>query len=55
MEIFLIVLVIIVLAAMQEQVDLKCLNKDYEEWKKNRGVIVCGRSTQPDSSSETHT
>jgi len=36
MEIFLFILAIIVLASLQEQVDLTCLNKDYERWKRNR-------------------
>jgi len=33
---FLIILAVIVLASWQNQVDVKCLNDDYEKWKNNR-------------------
>ena len=33
---FLIILAVIVLASWQNQVNVKYLNDDYEEWKKNR-------------------
>ena len=34
--VFLFILAILVLASLQYQIDLDYLNKDYEEWKKNR-------------------
>jgi len=36
MELFLLILTILVLASLQYEADLKYLNKDYEDWKKNR-------------------
>jgi hypothetical protein len=36
MEIFLFILAVVVLASLQERVDLTYLNKDYQEWKRNR-------------------
>ena len=34
--VFLFILVIIVFASLEYQIDLNRLNKDYEEWKKRR-------------------
>ncbi len=34
--VFLFIVAVIVLASVQYRVDLKCLNKDYEEWKHRR-------------------
>ena len=36
MEIFLFILVVIVLASLQYQIDLDYLKRDYERWKRNR-------------------
>jgi hypothetical protein len=36
MGIVLFILAVIVLASLQYQIDLNRLNKDYQEWKKNR-------------------
>jgi hypothetical protein len=36
MELFLFIVAILVLASLQEWADLKCLKKDYQEWKHRR-------------------
>jgi hypothetical protein len=36
MEIVIFIIAVIVLASLEYQTDLKRLNRDYEDWKRNR-------------------